>query len=358
MPIIPNRTLKHNKFQYLNIHKRKHDFLQLTYPGLPKWLWEIPPERIRGKYIPFHELYYIGYDTEATEEERSKALLEFVRSKYIHANAEENMTVKEIIDKYKRLAAKGKREGVTADSDEEDGGNDGGGVGGGIHISEPRFVMPHSHTEDVTAPIYMDVGDGDPSTGVGSVGPGIGPEIGTVRGGHGDQPTDTASGMLHDDALAAAAAAQDAALTSALQDIGDMDFDIPSLEVFGNVHNDFFDYSGAQMSHKGDTFSLHVSEPMQHTYADNPDASGREGSTTLGDPADARLNPFIGGFARRDVDSSNIIGDHRNATFFKLQNEKFDLETKIAEQDTQLTVLQSALESKNNDFFFSNSKQK
>ena len=35
------------------------------------------------------------------------------------------MTVKEIIEKYKRLAAKGKREGVTADSDEEDGGNDG-----------------------------------------------------------------------------------------------------------------------------------------------------------------------------------------------------------------------------------------
>jgi hypothetical protein len=141
MPIIPNRTLKHNKFQYLNIHKCKHDFLQLTYPGLPKWLWEIPPERIRGKYIPFHELYYIGYDTEATEEERSKALLEFVRSKYIRANAEENMTVKEIIEKYKRLAAKGKREGVTADSDEEDGGNDGGGVGGGIHIYQSLDLL-------------------------------------------------------------------------------------------------------------------------------------------------------------------------------------------------------------------------
>ena len=26
--------------------------------------------------------------------------------------------------------------------------------------------MAHSHTEDVTAPIYMDVGDSEPSTGI------------------------------------------------------------------------------------------------------------------------------------------------------------------------------------------------
>ena len=95
MPIIPNRTLRHNKFQYLKIGKRKHDFLELTYPGLPKWLWEIPPERIRGKYIPFHELYYIGYDSDFTEEERNKNLLKFIRSKYIRANGEENMSDKE-----------------------------------------------------------------------------------------------------------------------------------------------------------------------------------------------------------------------------------------------------------------------
>ena len=127
MPIIPNRTLRHNKFEYLKIGKRKHDFLELTYPGLPKWLWEIPPECIRGRYIPFHELYYTSYDSEATEEERNKALLEFVRSKYIRANAEENLSVKEIIKKYKRLAAKSeyskKKRGALVDGgDGEDGG--------------------------------------------------------------------------------------------------------------------------------------------------------------------------------------------------------------------------------------------
>jgi len=104
MPIIPNRTLRHNKFQYLKIGKCKHDFLELTYPGLPKWLWEKPPEHIRGKNIPFHELYYIGYDSYTTEEERDKELLKFIRSKYIRANGEENMSDKEIIEKYKKLA--------------------------------------------------------------------------------------------------------------------------------------------------------------------------------------------------------------------------------------------------------------
>ena len=117
-----------------------------------------------------------------------------------------------------------------------------------------------------------------------------------------------------------------------------------SLDVFWNVHNILLDYSGAQMSYKGETFLLHVSEPMQHMHADNPDASGKQGVTVLGNPRDAGLNHFVQGFAKRGVDYSCLVGYHRESTFFKLQNEKFELETKVSEQDTQLTVLQSALE--------------
>ena len=46
MPIITNRTLKHNKFECLDIKKQKHDWLELTYLDSPKWLWEIPLECI------------------------------------------------------------------------------------------------------------------------------------------------------------------------------------------------------------------------------------------------------------------------------------------------------------------------
>ena len=66
MPIIPNRSLKHNPFEYLGKRKRKHDFLELEYPGVPK-----------------------------------HALLDFVRNKHIRANAEENLSVREITEKYK-----------------------------------------------------------------------------------------------------------------------------------------------------------------------------------------------------------------------------------------------------------------
>ena len=111
MPLIPNRTLRHNKFQYLGIGKHKHDFLELTYPGLPKWLWEIPPVRIRETYIPFDELYHLSYDSDVSEEEQKSALLDFVKTKYIRANAEENLSAKEIIEKYKKLANKRHKKG-------------------------------------------------------------------------------------------------------------------------------------------------------------------------------------------------------------------------------------------------------
>ena len=249
MPIIPNRTLRHNKFQYLNIGKRKHDFLELTYPGLPKWLWEIPPERIHGRYIPFHELYYTSYDSEATEEERNKALLEFVRSKYIRANAEENLSVKEIIEKYKRLAAKReyskkKRGAVVDEGDEGDGGDDDedhkGVVAGGVHVEKPRFIA-HAHSEDPSGVMFMEEGDGDPSTGLGSVGPALGPEIGSVLGAHGGQPTDTANDMLHADVKDSSLEAQLASLLTAMQNSADMDFEEQALQRFDLLHDDPYD---------------------------------------------------------------------------------------------------------------------
>ena len=104
MPIIPNRTSKRNAFTYLNIKKRSHDFLETCYPGLPKWLWEIPPRQIRGNYIPFDELYHTSFDSDVTEEQRNKGLVDFMLSKYIRANGEENLSVRELVEKYKKLA--------------------------------------------------------------------------------------------------------------------------------------------------------------------------------------------------------------------------------------------------------------
>ena len=154
MPIIPNGSLKHNKFEYLGIRKRKHDFLELTYLGLPKWLWEIPSERIRGKYIPFDELYRISYNSELTEEERNNALMDFMRNKYIRANAEENLSAREIIKKFKKLADKRykKMKKLLAwgqyggDDDDDDKKHT---AVGDIHVNKSREIA-HAHTEDPT----------------------------------------------------------------------------------------------------------------------------------------------------------------------------------------------------------------
>ena len=201
MPIIPNRTLRHNKFQYLKIGKRKHDFLELTYPGLPKWLWEIPPERIRGKYIPFHELYYISYDSYTTEEERDKELLKFIQSKYIRANGAENMSDKEIIEKYKKLAdSRYEDDDKPSPWGESRETKEARMPKGGIHVKKVRTIA-HSHTEDPEGAMYMAEEDGELGTGLGSVGPGFGAEIGSTLGGHGRHPTITSDGMLHSDAL-------------------------------------------------------------------------------------------------------------------------------------------------------------
>ena len=51
--------------------------------------------------------------------------------------------------------------------------------------------IAHAHTEDPSGIMYMDEGDGEPGTGLGSVGPAMGPEIGSVLGGHGGHPVNT-----------------------------------------------------------------------------------------------------------------------------------------------------------------------
>ena len=349
MPIIPNRTLRHNKFQYLKIGKRKHDFLELTYPGLPKWLWEIPPERIRGKYIPFHELYYIGYDSYTTEEERNKELLKFIRSKYIRANGEENMSDKEIIEKYKKLADSRyedddrplkcceSRKSKEARMPKDD-----------IHVTSARTII-HSHTEDPEGAVYMDEEDGELGTGLGSVGPGFGAEIGSTLGGHGRHPTITSDGMLHSDALDSAEHTDMSSLISHMQSTSALEFKDQAEARMDLKNADPRDYGGAKISDKGSTFTSHCSNPMP-TWGSNPIASGKVGETTLGH---LYTSPFTSTFKQgEDISGPSLIGDHRDATFFDLTNK---LDAANAQKDLLAVNLQkseAALTASSDDFFF------
>ena len=140
MPIIPNRSLKHNKFKYLGVRKRKHDFLELAYPGLRKWLWEIPPEQIQGKYIPFEKLDYLSYNSKLSKGEWNNALLDVMQN--IWTNAKENLSAKVIVEKYKKLADmryKKKKKllawGEIDDGDDDDGKN--GLPVAGIYVEHP-----------------------------------------------------------------------------------------------------------------------------------------------------------------------------------------------------------------------------
>ena len=60
--------------------------------------------------------------------------------------------------------------------------------------------MTLARTEHPTGILFRVEGDGEPGTGVGSTGPNGGPGIGTELGGHGDEPTDTSTRMLHGNA--------------------------------------------------------------------------------------------------------------------------------------------------------------
>ena len=84
MPQIPNRTLKHNAFQYLHTPRRNHDWLPLTYPGVPKYLWEIPPKNITGTYVPYKERQRMGFDDLMTEEDLQKRRKAWEKDKHKH----------------------------------------------------------------------------------------------------------------------------------------------------------------------------------------------------------------------------------------------------------------------------------
>ena len=100
-------------------------------------------------------------DSELSEEEWSNALLDFMRDKCIRVIAEDNLFVREIIEKYKKLADK------MYDGDDED---DKKGL--------PMGEICHVRSEDPSGIIYMDKGLG-----------------------HGGHPTYTSAWMLHLDAL-------------------------------------------------------------------------------------------------------------------------------------------------------------
>jgi len=82
MPQIPNRTLKHNPFQYLHTQRRKHDWLPLTYPGVPKYLWEIPPKKLIGTYVPYKERQRMGFDDLLTKEDLQKRAVAWEKDKH------------------------------------------------------------------------------------------------------------------------------------------------------------------------------------------------------------------------------------------------------------------------------------
>ena len=84
MPMILNRNLKCNAFQCLHTSRQKHDWLPLTYPGVPKYLWEIPPKNITGTYVPYKERQRMGFDDLMTEEELQKRKVAWGKDKHKH----------------------------------------------------------------------------------------------------------------------------------------------------------------------------------------------------------------------------------------------------------------------------------
>ena len=87
-------------------------------------------------------MYRISYDSELTEEERDNALLDFMRNKYIRANAEENLSAREIVEKYKKLADKRYKKNKKLLAWGEYGANDDDDdkkhtAVGGIHVDKP-----------------------------------------------------------------------------------------------------------------------------------------------------------------------------------------------------------------------------
>ena len=89
MPWIPNRSLKRNPFTYFHLEKRKHDWLPLTYPGLPKYVWEIAPKNIVARYVPFKEQQRMGFDNLLTTEEVVKKPQSWKKNRYKGVNRQQ-----------------------------------------------------------------------------------------------------------------------------------------------------------------------------------------------------------------------------------------------------------------------------
>jgi len=82
MPQIRKRPLKHNPFQYLHTQRRKHDWSPLTHPSVPKYLWEIPPKKLVGTYVPYKERQRMGFDDLMTKEDLQKRRVAWEKDKH------------------------------------------------------------------------------------------------------------------------------------------------------------------------------------------------------------------------------------------------------------------------------------
>ena len=80
----------------------------------------------------------------------------------------------------------------------------------------------------------------------------------------------------------------------------------------------------------GDVFggrnTYHCPNPM---WGSNPETSGKVGAMLLGEEGDLKLHPFMDLHQKGDP-STGVVGDNRNTTFFKLQQ---DLEAQTKEND-------------------------
>ena len=140
--------------------------------------------------------------------------------------------------------------------------------------------------------------------------------------------------MLHSDALDSAEHTDMSSLISHMQSTSALEFKDQAEERMDFRNADPRDFGGAKISDKGSTFTSHCSNPMP-TWGSNSHASGKVGDTTLGHMF---ASPFAATFKQgEDASSTQVIGDHRDATFYALQKE-------LTDKSTQLDLLQINLQ--------------
>ena len=102
----------------------------------------------------------------------------------------------------------------------------------------------------------------------------LGPEIGSVLGGHGGQPTDTSSSMLHGDADTQASQAQLAISPNCYARRWEYGLQSQAKAHFDLTHNDKYDHGGANMADKsGDVFGGSFTPHCPIMCASNSEAS-------------------------------------------------------------------------------------